>query len=63
MDDLVGRYQWSPALLAEYIAISIQTLASPTASLTLARLVPVAVLGKLVTGIRKWEAPESHIAN
>eukprot|EP00975_Prorocentrum_lima_P051018 10687892-Prorocentrum_lima.AAC.1 len=37
--------------------------ASPIASLTTARLVPVVVLGKLGMGIRKWEAPESHIAD
>eukprot|EP00975_Prorocentrum_lima_P004144 900155-Prorocentrum_lima.AAC.1 len=37
--------------------------ASPTANLTIARLAPVAVFGKLVIGISKWEAPESHIAN
>eukprot|EP00975_Prorocentrum_lima_P050903 10664852-Prorocentrum_lima.AAC.1 len=31
----------------------------PTASLTTALLVPVAAFGRLVIGVKKWEAPES----
>eukprot|EP00975_Prorocentrum_lima_P031802 6677989-Prorocentrum_lima.AAC.1 len=34
--------------------------ASPIANLTTVRLVPVAVLGKLVIGMRKCEVPQSH---
>eukprot|EP00975_Prorocentrum_lima_P024394 5129949-Prorocentrum_lima.AAC.1 len=37
--------------------------ASATANLTTALLVPVGVVCILVIGNKKWEAPESHIAN